>query len=818
MRRDDPDREARPALVAAGALAAVLAGWGAWAVYPAVGPADDPFRSTLAVVPAVCAALAWIGRRAARETILRPTRGRSGRRARRMGLLEGLLWLAVLLSLPFRHALGWPYDDAPWAAVLVLALATTTARRLLDLRPLLRPGSTRPSALFFLLPLVIYLAIQPWALERRPANGDEPYNLLLAHSLAYDLDIDLDNQYAAGDSLRFADRDLGPQEGDPVARGGARRSRHNAFLPVLLAPGYRVAGRAGAAATMAVLTAALAWLFLRLALRSLSGATPEDAVDDAAEDAVDDAAEDVVDDAADGAVASRKAVSGAFLAWAAVAFLPPLLLYAHQIWVEVPAALLLAFAVDRLWSLRRRRRDRDLLLFVVALVLLPLLKLRLLLLAAPLLLLALPSQRREPRRLALLLALPGLAVGAMLAFNAWAYGNPFKLYTSHEVQTFLSTPVRHLRGLVGIFWDCAFGLFAFAPLWMLLLPGLALFLRRRDAPPGVLRREHLRLDLAVLAVPYLLALAPRLEWYGGWAPPFRYPLVLLPLLGLLLIPVLARRRRAGLRFLWVLLGLPTLLLALIWTVTPSWTYHLADGSQQILQLAGSQLGADVSRLFPSTVRPRPATWIWVAASLLTIPLAFAGGRSRHPFVARHAGSLAVGVLFAFLVAVPWAAETLPSRHVEVEDAWVGKHGGTLHPERWRLRRPEVASGWFLGAGAWLEIPVSAGGREVVVDVRATRVGRGPNVLQVERLGDDGTPETLASFTLDERGRFADHPAPPVPWAEGDRLVVRNAGTGRGGGLVIDWVDLCWRGDPCWETVAAQQTVQEAPQEKETPER
>lgn len=774
MRRDGADRSLRPALVVAGGLAALFLGWGLWAVYPALGPADDPFRSTLAVVPAVAAALAWIGRRAT---------ARSGRRARRMGLLEGLLWVGVLLSLPFRHALGWPYDDAPWAAVLVLALAATTGRRLLDLRPLLRPRTTRPSALFFLLPLVVYLAIQPWALERRPANGDEPYNLLLAHSLAYDLDVDLDNQYAAGDSLRFADRSLGPQRGDPVARDGARRSRHNAFLPLLLAPGYRVAGRAGAAATMALFTAALAWLFLRLALRCASG----------------DVSEGISESGSDsGSGRGRRVLSGAFLAWAAVAFLPPLLLYAHQIWVEVPAALVLAFAVDRLWNLRRESRGRDLLLFVGALVLLPLLKLRLLLLAVPLLLLALPTQRRAPRRLALLLALPGLAVAAMLAFNAWAYGNPFKLYTFHEVQTFLSSPLRHVRGLVGIFWDCAFGLFAFAPLWMLLLPGLALFLRRGrdDSASGM---ERLRLDLPVLAVPYLLAVAPRLEWYGGWAPPFRYPLVLLPLLGLLLLPVLADRRRAGLRFLWVLLGLPTLLLALIWTVAPSWTYHLADGSQQILQLAGIQLGADVSRLFPSTVRPRPATWIWVAASLLAIPLAFAGSRRQPRLAGRLAGRLAVVALFAFLVAVPWAAEILPSRHVEVEDAWVAKHGGTLHPERWRLRRPEVASGWLLGAGAWLEIPVSAGGAEVVVDVRATRVGRGPDVLRVERLEDDGSRTDLATFVLDERGRFADHPAPPSAWEEGDRLVVRNAGTGRGGGLVIDWVDFCWRGDPCWET-------------------
>ena len=35
-----------------------------------------------------------------------------------------------------------------------------------------------------------------------------------------------------------------------------------------------------------------------------------------------------------------------------------------------------------------------------------------------------------------------------------------------------------------------------------------------------------------------MIVAPRVEWYGGWSPPFRYALIALPLLGLALVPLL----------------------------------------------------------------------------------------------------------------------------------------------------------------------------------------------------------------------------------------------------------------------------------------
>src|SRR6202035_4791635 len=114
----------------------------------------------------------------------------------------------------------------------------------------------------------------------------------------------------------------------------------------------------------------------------------------------------------------------------------------------------------------------------------------------------------------------------------------------------------------------AFGLFGCAPLWLLLLPAALLLLARRSP---------LLVHLAVLTIPYFLIVTPRSEWYGGWSPPFRYALIALPMLGLALVPLLARRPRPGARALLPALAALTLALALLWIVVPGWTYNFAHG-------------------------------------------------------------------------------------------------------------------------------------------------------------------------------------------------------------------------------------------------
>jgi len=749
----------QPPLPAAAALAALAGGLGAAAVtlWLPLGP-QDPLAGTLAVLPPVLAALYLIHRWGARL---------GARPLSRAGSAGELAALCLVVAAAFaRPALALPYASEALAAGLLLVLAHRVARQVLALRPLLgRRLGPRPGALFFWLPLTVYVAILPWSAGHRQPDGDEPYNLLLAHSLAYDGDTDLANNYAAGDWRHFMDRPIAPQPGDPVGPHGEAYSRHNALLPMVLAPAYRLAGKSGAQVAMALLTAALAWLTLRLA-RHYAAHLPGESL----------------------------------VAYAWVAFAPPLILYSYQVWVEVPAALLAMAALDGILGLAPAAapapwRWRTWLAIGVPVLLLPLLKIRFILVAAPLVALAAwragrqPGHRRQPLALgALLLAL----VGAILLYNQRLYSNPLKIHSWQEIDPNRHTLLEYLGGGLGLFYDCAFGAFGFAPIWLLLLPALALL---------VARRAQLPLHLAVLTLPYLLVVTPRGEWYGGWSPPFRYALVALPLLGIALAPLLAGRRRPGARALIAGLGAVTLVLSLLWLVVPGWTYNFADGRTYVLDHLGARLGSDVARFFPSSVRPRAATWIWPPLSLA---LAIGGwwlpgsrrqsqpAGPRAPRTAWPGAALAgIAAALAAAAALPIAASRVPTRVVELEDPQVQKLGGHLYPDRWVIERTRYRGGWVLRVGDRVQAPVVPGGRRVRLTLTAELIRNQPVPFEVDIFAGD---RLLAVWTPVRERSWETLTLGPFAWPAGAPLVLAAQGPHPPGdlnGAVLDRIDLAW---------------------------
>ncbi|MCB1032825.1 MAG: hypothetical protein KDD47_03215, partial [Acidobacteria bacterium] len=327
------------------------------ALFALVPPSlSDGLRQTLIALPLVALALAQLHR-----AVLRRGGGQLPR-SLRGSLLAGLGGLALLTVA--QASLKLPLGEEILYAGFLLLLAGFVASLLRAVRPILGQRlPQRPPALFFWLPFVVYLALLPWSMDRHPPDGDEPFYLLITHSLAYDFDAELTNNYADGDWRFFMDRAIEPQFGDPQGPAGELYSRHNELLPMVLALPYRLAGKPGALATLAAMTALLAWLVLRLASRYFPQAP----------------------------------VAG-LLAYALFAFTPPLLLYSTQVWAEVPAMLLAMLALDRILALGDRIRRGiasdpvwDLASWLgigLPLVLLPLLKIRFMLLAAPLLFLA----------------------------------------------------------------------------------------------------------------------------------------------------------------------------------------------------------------------------------------------------------------------------------------------------------------------------------------------------------------------------------------------------------------------------------------------
>lgn len=643
---------------------------------------QDPFHSSLRWLPLVVILLQVCEQGALKH---------GGRRL--SPLTQPRTWLAWLPLLGLvaltlgRHRLGLISIDSYLAAGFLILLALKVGGLLLLLRPSLGlHGTRRPSVYFFIVPLVVYLAIQPWMAEHRQPDGDEPYYLLLTHSLAYDFDTDLANNYAEGHASHFVDRTLEPQPGDPRGDGGELYSRHNILLPLVLAPAYRLAGRHGAMAMMAIFTAALAWMVLRLAMaydRRSANDHP----------------------------ASGSRMGSALLAYALLAFAPPLLVYSYQIWVEVPGALLLAVAIDRMLGADGRsgafRNRRDTVIMLLALGLLPLLKLRFLLVAAPVFAIAVLRRRPDRRTMALAAAGVATAVGAVFVWNTFHFGHPLAMHRLTGMDFLAHGPAAFAHGAVGIFFDAAFGLFGAAPLWWILIPALWIGASKADSDRRVL------VDGLCIMSLYLVALWPRLEWYGGWSPPFRYPLVLLPVLALLVKPALMARRRPGMHLVLSALLAATVLASILWVVHPGWTYNFADGRTLWLDHVSTRAGQDLARWFPSTVRPRLATWLWPLVSLLAIPLVL--GAPKQPGIRRLVRRSTPVVLLGALSITPWMVSTLPTGVVEIEDPWVQRTRGAPYPQTWKMERVGYRGGWRINDGGRVAVPVVSGGDSVTLE-------------------------------------------------------------------------------------------------------
>jgi hypothetical protein len=749
-RTDQSDWKTTLTALAAGTALALFA----WASLPL--PANDPFRSTLVVLPLALAGLWEVRRRCERL---------GGAALGAGGTAGELMALAVLLLLVTarRHlALAWA-DDA-LAAGLLLVLAHRVARQAAAFRPLLGARvPARPSVLFFLLPLAAYVAILPWSTGHRQPDGDEPFNLLITHSLAFDFDADLTNNYAQGDWKYFMERPIEPQPGDPRGPHGEVYSRHNEMLPLLLTPAYWVAGKAGALATMAAMTALLAWMTVRLARHYVPDRPRE-----------------------------------VLIAWALTAFAPPLLLYSYQVWVEVPAALLLAAGLDRILTLDGQRswRWKEWLGIGLSVLLLPLLKIRFLLIAGPLLALGWWHAGRPRRPVLILAGLLAALAGGMLLYNQLLYSNPLKIHTWQEVDPHHYGPLSYLTGCLGLLWDAAFGLFGCAPIWLLLLPAVLI---------QIVRRQRLLAHLAVLTFPYLIIVAPRIEWYGGWSPPFRYALIGLPLLGLMLVPLLAQRPGPGARALLAGLGALTLVLALVWIVVPGWTYNFADGRTYALDALSARLGLDIARFFPSSIRPRTATWLWPPLGMVAIcwiwwlkwPAFLPSPGEREGGAGRGAGgegaSLAgVAAVLTLAALLPVAASRLPTRTVELEDPQVEKHGGHLYPDRWVIERASYRGSWVLRVGEQIRAPIVPGGRRARLTIQGQLIRNQPVPYSLDVLAGD---RLLATWRPGRERSWEAITLGPFDWPAGAPLVLAAHGASPPGelnGMLLDRVDLDWR--------------------------
>lgn len=512
-----------------------------------------------------------------------------------------------------------------------------------------------------LLAAVVYAVTIP-AMLRAPIDGDEPFYLLVTHSLVRDVDLDLTNQYATRAGTEWRRPDLVPQFNDPRGARGEQYSRHEPFLSLLLVPGYLAGGLYGAIATIA--------LFGVLLVRSTVRWMEDEGI----------------------------SAETARMIFAFFAFAPPLLFYATRIWPEVPAAF---FFVEALRGVREDRPKR----WMAALAGLVFLKLRFVLVAIVVVGKVASEQWRRARpfkgkgsghaQRGTGSVVIGIAILlAPLAAIWWMTGDATNVHTWRELIP--TSPVAYATGFFGLLLDGMSGIAFQAPFYLFALIAL---MHWKRTPAGF--------RLGILAsLLYLFYLVPRGEWFGGWAPPLRYVVFLMPVLAL------------GIASVWERIPRSAIALASAWTAGlvihglayPYRLFHEFTGENAVGEWLSTLLEADFSRFFPSFIRLNDAaSWsVGVLAALCLLYVVFQrGGGTRTA----HFRPELIG-LFALAMAGAFHFGLQPGSTVELEDAHVLREGGELYPKNFTMMRASYRGGWILQEGDSLSFLAEEGRYEL----------------------------------------------------------------------------------------------------------
>ncbi|CAA9293732.1 MAG: hypothetical protein AVDCRST_MAG77-4985 [uncultured Chloroflexi bacterium] len=459
--------------------------------------------------------------------------------------------------------------------------------------------------LAWLLSFAVYGAYYQgqWVYGEQPIfniTGDEPHYLTIAVSMVRDGDLDVLNNYRDKEYTAFYPSHLGDtRDAEDMhalyGRGGGLYSKHGFGLPLLLAPAMRLGGHGAGIVLMLAVTALASVLTLRLALACSNRRWP------------------------------------AVLAWLAVAFSPPLLLYAPLFYPEVAGAacsVVLAHALLVAWR-ERRLRTGIALAAGVALGVLPWLHLRYLPIAgmfAAGLALAWWRSGRNGTAAATLFGVPAAAGVALLALDWRLFGGVPAVGEYGAVGL-----AQALTGAPGLLLDRQFGLLPYGPVYLLGLGGIALLPRAIGKAPAAL--------LLLPVVAYAGFIACFSYWYGAFSPPAR---MLVPVAPLLVAPLVAGLAAAP-HWAWLYAMLCTLTAAqarLLLDV-PRLRYNQADGQSAVLEHLSATWGRDVTGWLPSFVAPTAGSYVWTAvASLVAAGLLVALARidlTPNPSPARRGG-------------------------------------------------------------------------------------------------------------------------------------------------------------------------------------
>jgi len=409
-------------------------------------------------------------------------------------------------------------------------------------------------------------------------TGDEPHYLAIAHSIAFDGDIDLSNNYGADEPLIAG----GALRSDAHVRAGVdgvARPVHDIGLPLAFAPYVRIAVPLTLALARIIPPAAMerarlnpSVLYRHLLSFAMIGLTMV-------------LAGWLFDACLQLGAPTRTALATSLL----VVLSPPLLIFSALFFTELLSALLAFFVFRQLFLLEAQGIGRIAIAGAVTGFLF-LVHARNIGLVVPLAVLAALRLRDPARRVdatAFAMGL-GLMLGVRTALNYHFWGTlvagPHARFSEWPgVSALVAESATRLAGLA---IDQEFGLLTYAPLYLVAIAGLVpLYRIRRD----------LVLAIVAIAVVYVgLIVCPITNvhgWTGGWSPAARFLTPIVPMLALLLVPAMHALPRA---LLAIVVVLQIAIDAYAWQ-RPKILWNDGNGEAAYCEITGS----DVCRHLPS---------------------------------------------------------------------------------------------------------------------------------------------------------------------------------------------------------------------------
>lgn len=351
--------------------------------------------------------------------------------------------------------------------------------------------------LFILCCIPLFVTSYVYYKQSRP-QGDEPHYLIISQTMQLYYSIDVMRDYTRGDYRSFYPSGIDPHV-SPNAQGKPL-PMHSIGGPFLWLIPFILLGRLGAIFFISLLSALIVVCIYQFL------------------------------------VEMRIRKGYAFFVSLAFAIGSPIYIYSHLTFIEPIAALACIYVLYVL--VKRQMRTLDLVISSIALGVLPWIHIRFALIEIVLFLFVLYRLYKEDkfthyRRYAGFL-IPVIALFLLFeAYNLMFWGtlNPAANQANSGQVPFQRSP---FFGMAGIFLDQEFGLLTNFPIFIFMLGGIVLTLKKKYLSLHVL--------LLLLFVPYILMFTSFGTWSGGWTPPGRFLMVLTPTLAFYIAYALQQAR------------------------------------------------------------------------------------------------------------------------------------------------------------------------------------------------------------------------------------------------------------------------------------